>query len=96
MLDELVRALIKEGGQATLDRLLYAYIRLRQAGREKILEIARRSSEIIQVLEEELYRYHPDPHRYVVLRLAAGPSENLKAKAPLEAVEMGENGGGGA
>ena len=74
LLDELVRALIREGGQATLDRLLHVSSRLRQAGRDRVLEAARMSGEI-EVLEEELYAYHPDPHRYIVLRLGR---RNLK------------------
>jgi len=69
LLDELVRILVREGGQATLDRLLHVSSRLRQAGRDRVLEAARMSGEI-EVLEEELYAYHPDPHRYIVLRLA--------------------------
>jgi hypothetical protein len=89
LLDELVRALIREGGQATLDRLLHVSSRLRQAGRDRVLEAARMSGEI-EVLEEELYAYHPDPHRYIVLRLARArePAE-LDGQTALEGVQAG-------
>jgi len=42
LLKEIISALESEGGEATLDRLLYAYAELKEAGREKILEVAKK------------------------------------------------------
>jgi len=68
LLEEIIKALESEGGEASLDRLLYAYMRLKEAGREKVLEAAVKS-EMIEVSEETLYRHEPNLSRYILLRL---------------------------
>ena len=80
LLKEIINALESEGGEATLDRLLYAYACLREAGREKVLEVAMKSG--IEVLEETLYKYQPNLHRYILLRLHRADIQDRVAKKP--------------
>jgi len=80
LLKEIIDALESEGGEATLDRLLYAYACLREAGRERVLEVAMKSG--IEVLEETLYKYQPDLHRYTLLRLHRTDIQDHVAKKP--------------
>jgi hypothetical protein len=80
ILEELVKALQAEGGEATLDRLLYAYPRLKETGREKVLEAAEKSG-MIEVFEKTWYVFQPNLHRYILLRLAGeATSLDLMAK----------------
>lgn len=69
ILEEVVEALKKEGGEATLERLVYAYRKLTQVGGEKILEVVR-GSDVVEASEKTLYRNEPELHRYILLRLA--------------------------
>ena len=69
ILEELVKALQAEGGEATLDRLLYAYPRLKETGREKVLEAAKKSG-MIEVSEKTWYIFQPNLHKYILLRLS--------------------------
>jgi hypothetical protein len=69
ILEELVKALQAEGGEATLDRLLYAYPKLKEMGRQKVLETAEKSG-MIEVYEKTWYIFQPNLHRYIMLRLA--------------------------
>lgn len=68
LFEDIIKALEREGGEATLDRLLYAYSSIKKAGRDKVLETAGNSNKII-VTNETLYRYTPELHRYVRLKL---------------------------
>jgi hypothetical protein len=69
ILEELIEALEKEGREATIDRLLYAYPKLKEAGRQKVLEVAGKSGKI-EVYEKTWYIFQPNLHRYILLRLA--------------------------
>jgi hypothetical protein len=92
ILEELVKALQAEGGEATLDRLLYAYPRLKETGRQKVLETAEKSG-MIEVFEKTWYIFQPNLHKYVLLRLAseATPPDHMAKNGQNI---LGETGGG--
>jgi hypothetical protein len=65
---KLVEVLKSEGGYATLDRLVYCSAELKEVGRDRLLEVASRSSRV-RVSEHALYRYGDYQHRYIVISL---------------------------
>jgi hypothetical protein len=65
---KLVEVLRSEGGYATLDRLVYCSAELKEVGRDRILEVALKSSRV-RVSEHALYRYGDYQHRYIVISL---------------------------
>ena len=90
LLREIIRALEIEDGEATLDRLLYAYGRLKEAGREKVLEAAV-ESRVIEVSERVRYKHEPNLHKYILLRFV---DRDRVAKKPVgEAGTVGEGSG---
>ena len=93
ILEELVKALQAEGGEATLDRLLYAYPRLKETGREKVLEAAKKSG-MIEVSEKTWYIFQPNLHKYIMLRLAgeATPPDLMAKNGQSTLGETGKTG----
>jgi hypothetical protein len=65
---KLVEVLRSEGGYATLDRLVYCSAELKEVGRDRLLEVASKSSRV-RVSEHALYRYGDYQHRYIVVSL---------------------------
>jgi len=72
----LVECLGKEGGEATLDRLLYAYQALKGLDREELLKMAEGCEEIEAV--KKRYRPWEDRETVIILRLKGfeGESDN--------------------
>jgi hypothetical protein len=66
--EAIIEELRREGGYATLDRLLYCSLILKEVGREKVLEVAMKSSRL-KVFNETLYKYGDYLHKYYVISL---------------------------
>lgn len=66
--EAIIEELRREGGYATLDRLLYCSLILKEVGREKVLEVAK-SSDKLRVSLETLYKYGDYLHKYYVISL---------------------------
>jgi len=74
----IVEALRKEGGVATGDRLIYAYIRIRERFRnskELIGFVKENLADQVEVVEEILYPYRDDVEKAVFLRLRDFPRD---------------------
>ena len=74
----IVEALRKEGGVATGDRLIYAYIRIKERfrnSRELIGFVKENLADEVEVVEEILYPYRDDVERAIFLRLRGFPRD---------------------
>jgi len=72
----IIEALRKEGGVATGDRLLYAYIRIKERfrnSRELIGFVKENLADQVEVIEEVLYPYRDDVEKAIFLRLRGFP-----------------------
>ena len=68
----IVEALRREGGEATADRLIYAYIGIKERFRSsrELIEFVKESlADEVEVIEEILYPYRDDVERAIFLRL---------------------------
>ena len=68
----IVEALRREGGEATADRLIYAYIGIRERFRDsrELIEFVKKDlADEVEVVEEVLYPYRDDVERAIFLRL---------------------------
>ena len=74
----IIEALRKEGGVATGDRLLYAYIRIRERFRnsKELIEFVKENlADEVEVIEEILYPYRDDVEKAIFLRLKGFPRD---------------------
>ena len=90
----IVDALRREGGEATADRLIYAYIRIRERFRNSrgLIEFVKESlADEVEVIEEILYPYRDDVERAIFLRLKGmGKARLIRIRRRVrEAVEGG-------
>jgi len=72
----IIEALRKEGGVATGDRLIYAYIRIKERfrnSRELIGFVKENLADEVEVIEEILYPYRDDVEKAIFLRLRGFP-----------------------
>jgi len=70
----IVDALRREGGEATADRLIYAYIKIKERFRNsgELIEFVKENlGDEVEVIEEILYPYRDDVERAILLRLKA-------------------------
>jgi len=91
----IVEALRREGGEATADRLIYAYIGIRERFRNsgELIEFVKKNlADEVEVIEETLYPYRDDVERAIFLRLKGMGKARLVriVRRVGEAVEGGE------
>jgi len=90
----IVEALRREGGEATADRLIYAYIRIRERFRNsrELIEFVKESlADEVEVIEEILYPYRDDVERAIFLRLKGmGEARLVRIGRRVGEIEEGE------